>query len=179
MNENPHDEQLLLHCQAGDRQAFAEIASRYGRPLYGFLSAYLGGDELKKQQLLRAAFTEGFRNYQPGESGQSLLVLTLRALLAALAREKTLPAPRETAAPTLHIQWLLEAFAGLSAEEKNLILLRLQLDLLYEEMSFLLSSPESALKSKLKDARLHFRTLVAESMKGRYRELQQYPGKDS
>ena len=179
MNENPHDEQLFLHCRAGDRQAFAEVTTRYGKPVYGFLSAFLGGNASRKKELMHLAFAEGFTAYQPQESSQSLLVLVMQALFKMLVRENPAPPVEEAPGAALHIQWILKTLMQLSVEEKGLILLRLQMDFLYEEIAFVFSLSEPTVKQKLKNARLRFRELVAVSMKGQYRELRKNSGKDT
>jgi DNA-directed RNA polymerase specialized sigma24 family protein len=177
MNENPHDEPLLLRCRAGDRQAFSEIAAYYAQPVYGFLTASLGPSYPRKQVLMREAFAEAFHTYRSGET-PSLMMLVLQALLKEMAKEKPLKDTAESFPGTLHTQWLLEAMAQLSSEEKALILLRLQMDRLYEEMAQLMSLPEASVRTKLKEALLHFRECMAQAMKGRYRELRSVPGKN-
>lgn len=177
MNEPFNEGRLFLRGCEGDPKAFQEIAARYGKPVYGFLSAFSEVNDARKQQIMIDSLTVGFRTYKPGVSAQPLLVLVLRNIWKTLTQESKQPAhDMAPSSAELHIQWVLQVFGELSREEKALILMRSQMDFLYEEMAAVLAISEKTIKTKLKAAQLRLRELMAEAMKRKYRELRQGPG---
>ena len=182
MIEIPPDETLIPRCRAADPVALTQLGRVYGFPVHGFLSAILGDDTAKKERYLCEALAEAFRLYQSEKLTQSFLTLVMQALIEILRADPSLAKQTQTQPfiiKELRIQWMFEAFYHLPWQERAVILLRLQLDFLYEEMAFVFSESEMAVKNRLKDAREHFRLQMDERIKGQYVELQSGTKKNS
>ena len=172
MLEPVEEEILLLRCAGGDKTALSELEQKYGQPLYDFLCKISGGSSSRSQSLLLQAFAEGFRLYRPGKAKHSFLALVLRALVKKAAHESAPENQPPSKNLDLKAHWILAALRRLSYRQRVLILLRTQMDFLYEEIAFVLSASTPAVKSQLKDARLLFREKIDEVMKANFDELQ-------
>ncbi len=175
MTEIPHDELLIPRCRAADPEALTQLGRVYGYAVHGFLCAILGEGVGKKERFLREAFAEALRLYAPGKSAPSFLTLVTQALMEILRGDPSLAKEIKTPpfmVKDLRLQWMFEAFYQLPWQERAVLLLRLQMDFLVEEMAFIFSEPEAAVKTRLKKAREHFRQQMEERIKGQYRELQ-------
>lgn len=172
MRESVEDKVLLLRCLEGQKEALREFDQQYGQRIYDFLCKILGCHSSRNQNLLLLSFADAFKRYHSESQEGSFLLFVLRALVRRAARQKVGDFVELHEKDDLRAESILRALRSLPFRERVLILLRTQMDLLYEEIAFVLSASAAAVKVELKEARFSLRKKITESMKDYYRELQ-------
>lgn len=158
-------------AQRGDRRAFEQLAGRWDRRVFGFLAKACGSleaaEDLRQEVFLRL-YRHGGR-YDPRYPFTTWLfriaanVLSTWRAKQARARERgdgqtghpglefadESPNPRERLAAGETRAAIREALAGLEVEERELLLLRFDLELSYPEIGRLKQMPETTVKSRV------------------------------
>lgn len=91
MLSNLSDEELLLRLQQGDRMALDPLVRRYERELFGYLSRYLGDEELAAD-VFQNTFLQVFvkiEQYEPGRAARPwLYAIATHQAIDALRRQQ-------------------------------------------------------------------------------------------
>jgi len=161
------DETLVRNCLAGDRRAFAEIVSRYERPLYTVALRTLGNAE-DARDATQSAFVKAWVNLGQFDRSRRLFSWLYRiALNESLNRLRTRrqqqpldeqlvdhgQAPDEGAEQQERRQQLELAMAQLSEGNREVLVLRHWMQLSYDEIADAIGIPPKTVKSRLFAAR--------------------------
>jgi len=172
-----HEQVLLLRCQSGDREAFAQLFERYNSPLKYYLRRLLDPSEMA-EDVLQTVWLKVLR----GVKGLRRLD-TFRAWLYQIARNEAIdqlrrsrrwegfhdPSEladashstddgfREFAAARIH-----DAIVRLSMPHREVLALRFLGDLSYEEISSVVGCELGTVRSRLYYAKRALRQLLEE-----------------
>lgn len=172
MNPESQDSDLLARAKTQDPAALRECCLHYGQPLYGFLCGVLGQTAEKKYSLLTDAVTEALQRFDPEKASPPFLLAGLKSLIDRIRRENPESLSITPLATTdLRLRWLLESLAHLPWRGRALLLMRYQLDLLFDEMSFVFSVSPEKIRSEFEQSSSQLDQALADAMKGRYDRL--------
>ena len=161
------DRELIVRAaRDGDAEAFADLVQRWDRRLLAFLTKATGdpdaAKDLRQEVFLRLhryrtsydanyAFTTWlFRivaNVLATWHAKNLRRSTSRAPLQDAA--DTSPSPSDCASHTETVDQVRAAIGKLSPAERQMLLLRFDLELSYREIAEILGAPETTVKSRL------------------------------
>jgi len=171
------DEQLMIRYQDSDEAAFEEIYARYGKKIYGFLMRRLGQPddcaELFQETFLR--LHKGRSSYKPEMPFKTWLYTIannlVRDSLRIKMRSKSVQATEaienkiERAIPdgNYKLQSFKEAFASLTDDQREAIVLSRFEGLKYEEISRVTGRSTEAVNQLIQRALRHVRKCADES----------------
>jgi RNA polymerase sigma-70 factor (ECF subfamily) len=160
------DEQLIAEFQAGSQPAFAELFERYREPVYRFFRRRLD-HPARAEELAQECFMALLRNvvrYEPRASFRSYLYgIAMRMVYAErrkagreLSENEKLDQRPGVAGNSVTDAgiWVRGALSQLSAEEREILMLREYEQLSYEEIATLMRVPANTVRSRLFRARL-------------------------
>jgi RNA polymerase sigma-70 factor (ECF subfamily) len=168
------DGALVRRCREGDRRAFADLVTRYEKPVYNAALRMLH-DREDARDITQAVFLkvyEHLADYDPRYRFYSWIYrIALNESINALHRRKPLaaidldepddePGPEEAAGQRQLGERLAAAIMGLSTEYRSVIVLRHFLDCSYEDIATILELPEKTVKSRLFSARQSLRVAM-------------------
>ncbi len=169
----PIDRDLMLRFgQRGDRTAFEELVRRWDGRVYGFLAKACGdleaADDLRQEVFLRVWRYGGSYNARFAFSTWLFRIVgnALRTWKVRNARRRRTisidqeeaayaepadpsPDPRERLARSESANAVRSTIARLEVEERELLLLRFDLEMSYREIAEIKEAPESTVKSRL------------------------------
>ena len=182
------DSELVGRAQRGEAHARDELALRWGRRAYLLALQLLGNSEdakdVAQESMLR--FFAALNRFQAGRPVQPWLYQIVRNQARDLARRRrvrpteplesalievgreprsTRPGPEEETQVRQLQSFVWQALEDLSAESREVLVLRDYQDLSYREISEVIGTPIGTVMSRLHAARSKLRTLVARSMK--------------
>lgn len=169
------DELLLDRWRRHPPDALAEILAEYGRPFYGFLIAACGGVE----ETARGFFTRVFLQTLHSPALESRKIPFFPELfryavkeLRCLAKEISVPSEihvlgrlsRDKDIKT-RLLLCLKILTRIPVDDRIMILLRDLAELEISEMAYVMDMKEDRLKSRLNEARIHFREKMNEFLR--------------
>ena len=169
MQISAREEFLFWGWKTKDKEAFDQILSLYARSLYAFLCGITGGQESEISSLLVETFSKILRT--PPDPRRPFLVRALHHIANRYGKKGSPEASHELLLREVD-KWqvreqrvVLEALQRLAWEDRMLILLRDQQELLIDEIQAVLGWPEEQIKKELREARIRFRAKVNEVMR--------------
>jgi RNA polymerase sigma-70 factor, ECF subfamily len=153
------DETLMAEFQAGSREAFEELFSRYRDPLHGFFRRRLESRE-RAEDLTQETFLAVLRataRYEPRALVRTYLYAVAFNLLAAERRKlaRALPPPEPVIEDASDkVLWVRRALEKLDAPEREILMLREYEQLSYTEIAELLRVPVHTVRSRLFRSRM-------------------------
>lgn len=176
------DEKTAVHkAQKGDQAAFAWLVEAYQGPVYR-LALRMGLSPADAEEAAQNAFLAAWRGL-PSFRGEAkfstwLYRLASNAAVDVLRREKkyenqwdiedlqqpdAAPSPQEQVERQDTQQAVRAAMAALSAEFRQVLVLRYLQEMSYQEISQALALPEGTVKSRINRAKGQLKALLAES----------------
>ncbi len=173
------DDEAVLRCQDGDRDAFRHLVEQYKNRLFG--TAYLmTGNAAQAEEHVQEAFLLAWRGIRTFERGRPLKPWLMRILVNAVLTQQrkrrlaTVPleesAPLEAPADQYDAieagedrQAVRDALAQLSPEHRQVVVLRYFADLTVGEVARSAGVREGTVKSRLHRALRHMRELLEQS----------------
>jgi len=168
-----HDEEgWIARCLAGDAAAFEPLVERYHRTLFR-VAARLLGDREEARDASQTAFLKAYQALGTWDHNRRFFSWIYRILvnecLNRLRSRRTTEPLADTAAERVADsvesaqtrRRVRQALLQLSAEQRDVIVLRHFADLPYDEIATLLSIPEKTVKSRLFSARQRLCELLA------------------
>jgi len=171
------DEELMIRYQAGEEAAFEELYARYGKKIYGFLMRRLTNPETSAD-LFQETFLRLHRGralYRPELPFKTWLYAIannlVRDSLRAKVRSKLAGAAEanensvETAIPdgSYKLQSFKEAFAGLTDDQKEALVLSRFEGMKYDEIGRVMGRSTEAVNQLVQRAMRHLRECADES----------------
>jgi RNA polymerase sigma-70 factor (ECF subfamily) len=168
--DQPDDAELLRRVYAGDERAFRDVVDRYGRYLTGValsMTGNLADAEDLVQETFVAALTSRFRGESSARTWLVQILVRRSALLrrkrrhergTPLAGESERTSPATTAGSDAKLD-LAQMLAGLSPDQREVIVLRELEGMTYEQMAETLHVPRGTVESRLHRARAALREL--------------------
>jgi RNA polymerase sigma-70 factor (ECF subfamily) len=172
--EPPSDGDLVRRFRAGEARAFETLVDRYKRPLYVLLVRIVGSAD-GAEDCLQECFVRLWKRLDEIDETRSLYAylrkvavnLGLNHLRArARRRQATASAGRELAARSAPaddpvgeplVDEVREAIAGLEADQRVCLVLRVQEEMSYAEIAAATGTPLGTVMSRLSRARLALR----------------------
>ena len=173
------DAELVAGIRKGDGSAFRELVDKYGRYLFG-LAASLVGNPADAEDVLQETYSGAFRGIRSFKGRSSIKTWLTQILVRqaaghhrARARRKVIPmelelsterrrqapSPARTADARMDVD---AAIRSLSADHREVIVLRELKGLSYDEIAEVLSVPRGTVESRLFRARRELKTLLKE-----------------
>ncbi|MCY4109571.1 MAG: sigma-70 family RNA polymerase sigma factor [Chloroflexi bacterium] len=159
------DEQAILRCQDGEREAFRYLVERYKDVLYGTALLMMRNPTLAEEQVQEAflAAWRGIKGFRPGRPFKPWVVRILVNKIVSLRRTRTLPTvpleqqdppedvpqPAEAVEAQLDRQAIRQALARLTPDHREVIVLRYFADLTVPELAETIGVPLGTAKSRL------------------------------
>jgi len=179
MNKDPvdDDKQLLKHIADGDRQALADLYSRFQRPLFSYL-LQLTPDYGLAEELLQDTFIAIWKSAQSFEGRSSVPTWifsiarrqahnTLRQRKLPVANETDLeglvstdPEPEDITLAFVARDELIATFNQLAQVYREVLVLTFIQEFSYQETANILGVPVGTVKSRLSNARRLLRTIL-------------------
>jgi RNA polymerase sigma factor (sigma-70 family) len=179
MNREPvdDDKQLLKQIADGDRQALADLYSRYQRSLFSYL-LQLTPDHGLAEELLQdtlVAVWKSARSFEGRSSVQTWIISIARRQAHNTLRQRKLPLANETdlerlvstdpetedcALAFIGRDELTETFNQLPQVYREVLVLTFIHELSYQETADILGVPVGTIKSRLNNARRLLRTIL-------------------
>ena len=171
------DEELMIRYQAGDETAFEEIYARYSKKIYGFLMRRLTNPETSAD-LFQETFLRLHRGrslYRPKMPFKTWLYTIannlVRDSLRAKGRSKVARAAEnnensvEAAVPdgSYKLQSFKEAFAGLTDDQKEALVLSRFEGMKYDEIGRVMGRSTEAVNQLVQRAMRHLRECADDS----------------
>ena len=151
------DEFIFMRLEKGEKAALEDLLALYARSFYAFLCGLSGQDSPAVKKVLIESLVEILS--RRAESEKPFRLRMLRTMISQQGSRLS----GLKLSPEFSIRKpILEVLLKLDWEERLLILLRDQQELLYDEMRQVLEWPEERIKKRLCDARLHFRSQIEE-----------------
>ena len=173
------DDEAVLRCQEGDREAFRHLVEQYKGPLFG--TAYLlTGNAAQAEEHVQDAFLLAWRGIRTFRRGSALKPWLMRILvnavrsqqrkrsLATVPLEESIPlgAPagqHEAIEASEDRQAVRQALAQLSPEHRQVVVLRYFADLTVAQVAQSAGVREGTVKSRLHRALRHMRELLEQT----------------
>ena len=159
------DEQAILRCQDGEREAFRHLVERYKDLLYGTALLMTRNPALAEEQVQEAflAAWRGIKGFRPGRPFKPWVVRILVNKIVSLRRTRALPTvplddrdrpddlpqPAEAVEAQLDRQAIRQALASLTPDHREVIVLRYFADLTVPELAETIGVPLGTAKSRL------------------------------
>ena len=165
-----NDELLVIRCQLGEREAFAELVRAWHDPVRGYLRRMLDDDRSDDvaQEVWLAVFRALPRLREPARFAPWLFTIARRAVTDRLRAHYAQPAPPEAEPDDDPADLLLDRITLTEAlntvpprEREVLILFHLQ-DLSLEDCAEICGVPAGTVKSRLSRARKLLRAQLEE-----------------
>ena len=173
------EDEALLQCQRGDRDAFHYLVEQYKDVLYGAAYLMTRNRALAEEQVQEAFLLawKGIRGFRRGRPLKPWLVRILVNSVLTQRRRGAVPTapldessmdadavdPEDMAGVMEDRQTVQRALAELSPEHRQVLVLRYFADLSVPEVARSIKAPEGTVKSRLHRALGHLRTQL-ESM---------------
>ena len=176
------DNEAIVRCQGGDRDAFRHLVEQYKDVLFGTAVLMTGNRAVAEEQVQEALLSawRGIRKFRLGSPVKPWLVRILVNAVLAQQRRRALPTvnldgsdPDEPAASRIDPasaldsleNWmeLRRAIAGLSTDHRQVVALRYFADLTVPEVAKTLGVREGTVKSRLHRALAVLRQQLDES----------------
>ena len=176
------DNEAIMLCQGGDRDAFRHLVGRYKDVLFGTAVLMTGNRAIAEEQVQEALLSawRGIRGFRQGSPVKPwLLRILVNAVLAQRRRraietvplsdqgpegsENNNPDPTETMDALEHRIALRRAIAGLSSDHRQVVALRYFAGLTVPEVARTLGLREGTVKSRLHRALALLRQQLEES----------------
>ena len=176
------DNEAIMLCQGGDRDAFRHLVGRYKDVLFGTAVLMTGNRAIAEEQVQEALLSawRGIRGFRPGSPVKPwLLRILVNAVLAQRRRraietvplsgqgpegsENDNPDPAETMDALEHRITLRRAIARLSPDHRQVVALRYFAGLTVPEVARTLGLREGTVKSRLHRALALLRQQLEES----------------
>jgi RNA polymerase sigma-70 factor (ECF subfamily) len=166
------EEQLISRCLAGETTAFEPLVQRYHRPLFRVAVRLLGNRE-EARDASQSAFLKAYQALSTREAGRPFFswvyrilvndcLNTLRSRRPTQPLEDTAAAVPADAVETGETQRRVrQALLQLSADQRDVIVLRHFAEMSYEQAAMALGIPEKTVKSRLFSARQRLCDLLA------------------
>ncbi|MEE8465697.1 MAG: sigma-70 family RNA polymerase sigma factor [Dehalococcoidia bacterium] len=177
-----NDEEAVLRCQDGDRDAFRHLVDGYQDVLYGTAYLMTGNTALSEDHVQEAFLSawRGIRGFQIGYPVKPWLVRILINTVTAQRRRRSLPIdpidvaeaqsgagdPAELAESIESSQRVRQAISALSDEHNTVVTLRFFTGLTIPQVARVLGRREGTIKSRLHRALQHLRGALEESRPG-------------
>ena len=172
---NESDETIVGRCLAGDQAAFEAIVNRYQRGLFNVALRLLGNYE-DARDCAQVAFVKAYEHLDTFDTSQRFFswiyrILRNECLNTLRARRPSEPVSLEWAAAggpadSLMVserqQAVQAALLGLSAEYREVVVLRHFTELSYDDIASALGIPVKTVKSRLYSARQRLGERLAE-----------------
>ena len=172
---NESDETLVGRCLAGDQAAFEGIVVRYQRGLFNVALRLLGSYE-DARDCTQTAFVKAYEHLDTFDASQRFVswiyrILRNECLNALRARRPSEPVSLEWAAAGIPSDSLMafernravqSALLGLTADYREVIVLRHFTELSYDDIAVTLGIPVKTVKSRLYSARQRLGEVLAE-----------------
>ncbi len=173
------DDEAILRCQDGDRDAFRHLVEQYRHPLFG--TAYLmTGNAAQAEEHVQDAFLNAWRGIKTFRRGGAVKPWLMRILVNAVLsrqRRRRLPTVPLEESPPLGTpsrqheaieasedrQAVRQALARLSPEHRQVVVLRYFADLSIAQVADSAGLREGTVKSRLHRALRHMRELLEQS----------------
>ena len=171
------DEQAVLRCQDGEREAFRHLVERYQDVLYGTAVLMTGDRALAEEHVQEAllAAWRGIHGFRIGHSVKPWLVRILvntvvsqrrRPVVATVPLEDhsqpdDLPQPADAAEAQLNREEIRQALAGLNPDQRQVVVLRFFADLTVPQLAEAIGVREGTVKSRLHRALGNLRDQLA------------------
>ena len=177
------EDEAVLRCQDGDRDAFHYLVERYKDILYGTAYLMTSNRALAEEQVQEAFLLawQGIRRFQPGRPFKPWLVrILVNSVLAQRRRRSVATVPLEESARDAEAADLEDAvealedrrsvrlaLACLSQEHQQVLVLRYFADLTVPQVAQSLKVREGTVKSRLHRALGHLRAQLESMGAGR------------
>ena len=172
---NESDETLVGRCLAGDQAAFEGIVVRYQRGLFNVALRLLGSYE-DARDCTQTAFVKAYEHLDTFDASQRFVswiyrILRNECLNALRARRPSEPVSLEWAAAGIPSDSLMafernravqSALLGLTADYREVIVLRHFTELSYDDIAVTLGIPVKTVKSRLYSARQRLGEVLSE-----------------
>ena len=173
------DDEAVLLCQDGDRDAFRHLVEQYKNPLYG--TAYLmTGNAAQAEEHVQEAFLlawRGIRTFRRGRPVKPWLMrILVNAVLAQQRKRALTTVPLEESAPlsapstgaesieaSEDREAVRQALAQLTPEHRQVVVLRYFADLTVPQVARSAGVREGTVKSRLHRALRQMRELLEQS----------------
>lgn len=173
------DDEAVLLCQDGDREAFRHLVEQYKNPLYG--TAYLmTGNAAQAEEHVQDAFLlawRGIRSFQRGRPVKPWLMrILVNAVLAQQRKRSLTTVPLEETLPvgapssgadsieaSEDREAVRQALAQLTPEHRQVVVLRYFADLTVPQVARSAGVREGTVKSRLHRALRQMRELLEQS----------------
>jgi RNA polymerase sigma-70 factor, ECF subfamily len=164
------DEDLMIACRNGSKDAFGELFSRYRQAIWGYFCRRLT-DPARAEELAQETFVAVFESasrYEPRALFRTYLYSIAFNLLSGERRKlhnhpseplDELKIPAAGLNPDSGL-WVKRAIAQLDTSDREILLLREYEQFSYAEIADLLSLPLNTVRSRLFRARLELRRLL-------------------
>ena len=159
------DEQAVLRCQDGEREAFRHLVERYQDVLYG-TAVLMTGDRAQAEEHVQEAFLAAWRGMQGFHSERPVKPWLVRILVNTVVSQRrrravsTVPLEYESEAddaarPAEEIEAqhdrlaIREALAGLNPDQRQVVVLRFFAGLTVPQLAEAIGVREGTVKSRL------------------------------
>ncbi len=161
LKTSDEDVVLVQRCLAGDSSAFEPLVERYQRPLYNLATRLLGSRD-EALDSTQNAFVKAFENLASFDQRQKFFswiyqILRNECFNALRSRRPSAQLPVDLTASGTPADLL-----GLTAEQREVVLLRHFTELSYDEIAASTGVPVKTVKSRLYSARQRLAVLLAE-----------------
>ncbi len=159
------DEQAILRCQDGEREAFRHLVDQYKNVLYGTALLMVRNPALAEEQVQEAflAAWRGIQGFRPGRPFKPWIIRILVNKIVSLRRTRAIPTvpledhdrpdelphPAEAVQAQVDRQAIGQALAGLAPDHREVIVLRYFADLTVPELAETIGVPLGTVKSRL------------------------------
>ena len=173
------DDEAVLQCQNGDREAFRHLVEQYKNPLYG--TAFLmTGNPAQAEEHVQEAFLLAWRGIKTFQRGRPvkpwLMRILVNAVLTQQRRRSLQTVPLEESAPvgapssgadsieaSEDREAVRQALAQLTPEHRQVVVLRYFADLTVPQVARSAGVREGTVKSRLHRALRQMRELLEQS----------------
>ena len=177
-----NDEETVLRCQNGDREAFRHLVESYEDVLYGTAYLMTGNTALSEDHVQEAFLSawRGIRGFRTGYPVKPWLVRILINTVMTQRRRRSVPIdpldvaaaqsdgsdPADLAESIEARQRVRQAISALSEEHNTVVTLRFFAGLTVPQVAQALGRREGTIKSRLHRALQHLRRELGESGPG-------------
>ncbi len=159
------DEQAVLRCQDGDREAFHHLVERYQDLLYR-TAMLMTGSRALAEELVQGALRSAWRGIHGFQHGCPVKPWLMRCLAreGMFQRRQRPPAdsshPVEPSEVQPERQAMRQALAGLDADQRHLLVLHYFADLTVPQLARALDAREDTVSTRLSRALAQLRELL-------------------
>jgi RNA polymerase sigma-70 factor (ECF subfamily) len=166
---------LVLRCQAGDEQAFAQLFEQFSARTLRYLRGLLGGEAEDVQQEVWLTVYRSIRSLtNPGAFRTWLFRTTRHRAIDHLRKQKRESRLTESAAADVSASSMADdssfaeldeaavevAMAGLSPTQREVLLLRFRDELSYAEIALVIGCPIGTVRGRLHYAKQRLREIL-------------------